>query len=202
MLFLFIRLLKYASGSRVCSWLHEEEKHADFSVLSWQYFDLQSCKICSDQHRYLSISHPFFLLLWRFAMFLFVLYLVLSPSSAVHHKAHLSLMTHDPFLLYILKKVMDLNSLVKETFHFPNLQIVRPQGNLKIWLMINYSNEMGIDSKILKNDKSRTTRDSTLSGRVSHICFLFVYLFIFKSLTFVASQYFFFLIKELARFLY
>lgn len=65
-------------------------------------------------------------------MFLFVLYLVLSLVLAIHHKAHLSLMTHDPFLLYILKKVMDLNSVVKETFHFPNLQAVRPQGDLKI----------------------------------------------------------------------
>lgn len=65
-------------------------------------------------------------------MFLFVLHGVFSLASVIHHKAHLSSMTHDPFLLYRLKKVMDLESMVKETFHFPNLYVVRPQGNLKI----------------------------------------------------------------------
>lgn len=54
-------------------------------------------------------------------MFPFVLHCVFSLVLVIHHQAHLSSMTHDPFLLYILKKVMYLESMVKETFHFPNL---------------------------------------------------------------------------------
>lgn len=39
----------------------------------------------------------------------FRFYHVLSLGVAIRHVAHLSLMTHDPFLLGIFKKVMDLN---------------------------------------------------------------------------------------------
>lgn len=67
-----------------------------------------------------------------FVYLLILLYHVLTLVKAIHHIAHSSLMTYDPFLLDILEKVMDLNSVVKGTFHFPNLQIVRPQRNLKI----------------------------------------------------------------------
>ena len=50
---------------------------------------------------------------------------------------------------------MDFNSVVKETYYYPNLQVVRPQGSLKILPMINHSNKMRCGSKIAKNSKSR-----------------------------------------------
>jgi len=89
-------------------------------------------------------------------------------------------MARDPFLLDILKKVMDLNSGVKETYYYPNLQVVRPQGNLKFLLMINHSNKMRCGSKIVKNNKSRVRSDyvwQDFSGL----------LFIFKIITFIAN---------------
>lgn len=152
---------------------------------------------CYDQCQQIPMDFmPFLSGSVKYYRFLFVFYLVFSLVSAIHHKAHLSLMTHDPFLLSVLKKVMDLNFVVKETFHFPNLQIVRPQGNLTTWLMINHSNEMRVGSKMVKNGKIQNNMGLTLFGRVCHICCLFLK----QSLLLPASS--FFLDKELARFLY